>query len=39
MTLDDAAGAHTVKVEERTVGRTTFERLDVDAADLEASRP
>jgi len=35
VTLDDAAGAHTVKVEERTVGRTTFERRELDAATLE----
>ena len=36
VTLDEAAGAHTVKVEERTVGRTTFERREVDAATVES---
>jgi len=34
VTLDDAAGGKSVTVEEAAVGRTTFERLDVDAARL-----
>jgi len=34
VTLDDAAGRKSVTVEEAAVGRTTFERLDVDAARL-----
>jgi DNA repair exonuclease SbcCD nuclease subunit len=34
VTLDERAGAKSVAVEERVVGRTTFERLDVDAATL-----
>ncbi|HEX3428294.1 MAG TPA: DNA repair exonuclease [Candidatus Limnocylindrales bacterium] len=32
--LDEAAGQRTVTIEERTVGRTRFEKLDVDAATL-----
>ena len=32
VTLDDGKGSRSVVVEERTVGRTTFERLDLDAA-------
>jgi DNA repair protein SbcD/Mre11 len=32
VTLDVRDGAKTVDVEERTVGRTTFERLEIDAA-------
>ncbi len=32
--LDEVAGTRTVKVEERIVGRTRFEKLDVDAAHL-----
>jgi DNA repair exonuclease SbcCD nuclease subunit len=32
--LDDAAGQRTVKIEERAVGRTRFQKLDVDAATL-----
>ena len=45
VSLDDAAGGNSVTVEEAAVGRTTFERLDVDAArlngqpDLIAQRP
>ena len=35
VTLDDATGVHTVKVEERTVGRTTFERRELDAATID----
>jgi DNA repair exonuclease SbcCD nuclease subunit len=35
VTLEEAAGKRTVKVDERTVGRTRFERLDVDAARLK----
>jgi DNA repair exonuclease SbcCD nuclease subunit len=34
VTLDVANGARTVTVEERTVGRTRFERLDVNAAEI-----
>ncbi len=34
VSLDDAAGGKSVTVEEAAVGRTTFERLDVDAARL-----
>jgi DNA repair protein SbcD/Mre11 len=33
--LDEAAGKHVVTIEERRVGRTRFERLDVDAATLK----
>jgi DNA repair exonuclease SbcCD nuclease subunit len=32
--LEDAGGQRTVKVEERAVGRTRFQKLDVDAATL-----
>jgi exonuclease SbcD len=32
--LDETAGRRTVKVEERVVGRTRFEKLDIDAAVL-----
>jgi DNA repair protein SbcD/Mre11 len=32
VTLDQRDGARTVTVEERTVGRTTFQRLEIDAA-------
>jgi exonuclease SbcD len=35
VTLDERAGAHTVQVEERGVGRTTFERRELDAATIE----
>jgi DNA repair protein SbcD/Mre11 len=35
VTLEEVAGKHSVKVEERTVGRTRFERLDVDAARIK----
>ena len=35
VSLDDAAGGKSVTVEEAAVGRTTFERLDVDAARLD----
>lgn len=38
VTLDEAAGTRTVAVEERTVGRTRFERQVVDAATI-ASQP
>jgi len=34
--LDDASGAHSVKVEERAIGRTTFERQEIDAATVES---
>ncbi len=34
VTLDVVNGARTVTVEERTVGRTRFERLDVNAAEI-----
>jgi DNA repair protein SbcD/Mre11 len=34
VTLDEAAGARSVTVEERTVGRTRFQKLDIDAADI-----
>jgi DNA repair exonuclease SbcCD nuclease subunit len=36
VTLDAPAGRRTVTVEERTVGRTTFERVDIDAATVES---
>jgi DNA repair exonuclease SbcCD nuclease subunit len=32
VTLDDANGRRTVDIDERTVGRTRFEKLDIDAA-------
>ena len=35
VTLDEAAGKRTVSVEEYPVGRTKFERLDLDAARLK----
>jgi DNA repair protein SbcD/Mre11 len=35
VTLEEVAGKRTVNVEERTVGQTRFERLDVDAARLK----
>jgi DNA repair exonuclease SbcCD nuclease subunit len=35
VTLEESAGKHAVKVEERAVGRTRFERLDLDAARLK----
>jgi DNA repair exonuclease SbcCD nuclease subunit len=35
VTLDEAAGKRTVMVEEEPVGRTTFERVDLDAARLK----
>lgn len=38
VTLDDQEGRRTVGVEERVVGRTTFQRLDLDAASV-ASQP
>ncbi|MEO5964693.1 MAG: metallophosphoesterase [Candidatus Limnocylindrales bacterium] len=38
VTLDVVDGAHAVTVEERTVGRTTFERQEIDAATV-ASQP
>ena len=34
VTLDAASGRHTVTVDERPVGRTRFQKLDIDAADL-----
>ena len=34
VTLDERNGARTVSVEERRVGRTRFEKLEVDAAEL-----
>lgn len=36
VTLDEADGAHTVSVEERTVGRTRFERVEIDAGTVES---
>ncbi len=36
VTLDDRDGKRTVEVEQRTVGRTRFERLDLDATTVEA---
>jgi DNA repair exonuclease SbcCD nuclease subunit len=38
VTLDDPSGARSIAVEERVVGRTTFQRLDIDAATV-ASQP
>jgi DNA repair exonuclease SbcCD nuclease subunit len=38
VTLDEHDGRKTVKVEERKVGRTTFQRLEIDAATV-ASQP
>lgn len=38
VTLDEHEGRHRVQVEERTIGRTTFERVEIDAATL-ASQP
>jgi DNA repair exonuclease SbcCD nuclease subunit len=35
VTLEEAAGKKSVKVEERRVGRTRFERLDIDAGRLK----
>jgi DNA repair exonuclease SbcCD nuclease subunit len=35
VTLDEQAGKHSVTVEERVVGRTRFDRLDIDAATIE----
>jgi DNA repair exonuclease SbcCD nuclease subunit len=32
VTIDEAAGKRAVKIEERRVGRTTFDRLDIDAS-------
>ncbi len=36
VTLDERDGARQVTVEERTVGRTTFQHLDIDAATIES---
>jgi DNA repair exonuclease SbcCD nuclease subunit len=36
VTLDEKAGGHSVEVEERAVGRTTFERQEIDAATVES---
>jgi DNA repair protein SbcD/Mre11 len=36
VTLDERAGGHVVDVDERTVGRTVFQRQDVDAATVES---
>jgi DNA repair exonuclease SbcCD nuclease subunit len=36
VTLDTVAGEKSVRVEERTVGRTVFERIDVDTGTLES---
>ncbi|HEX5825836.1 MAG TPA: DNA repair exonuclease [Candidatus Limnocylindrales bacterium] len=33
--LDEAAGVRTVQIQDRTVGRTRFEKLDVDTAALQ----
>jgi DNA repair exonuclease SbcCD nuclease subunit len=38
VTLDERNGARSVEIEERTVGRTTFRRMDVDVAAV-ASQP
>jgi exonuclease SbcD len=35
VTLEESAGKHAVKIEEQSVGRTRFERVDVDAARLK----
>jgi len=34
--LEERGGAHTVTVKDRTVGRTTFQHLDIDAATIES---
>jgi DNA repair exonuclease SbcCD nuclease subunit len=36
VTLDERQGTRQVTVEERVVGRTTFQRLELDAADVES---
>jgi DNA repair exonuclease SbcCD nuclease subunit len=36
VTLDEADGKRTVSVEERAVGRTTFERREIDTATIES---
>jgi exonuclease SbcD len=36
VTLDEQQDTHHVKVEERVVGRTTFQRLELDAATVES---
>lgn len=36
VTLDEQQGAHEVKIEERVVGRTTFQHLELDAAEIES---
>ena len=36
VTLEEKNGAHTVEVEERVVGRTVFERQELDAATVES---
>ncbi len=36
VTLDDREGKRTVEIEQRTVGRTRFERLDLDATTVES---
>jgi DNA repair exonuclease SbcCD nuclease subunit len=36
VTLDERAGSKSVTVEERTVGRTVFERREIDAATVES---
>ena len=36
VTLDERDGRRNVTIEERTVGRTVFERMDVDAATIES---
>lgn len=36
VTLDESGGRRSVAVEERTVGKTTFERLELDAALIES---
>src|SRR4029079_104179 len=38
VTLDEQDGRRTVVVEERRVGRTRFERLDLDAAAIDSQR-
>ena len=35
VTIEEAAGKRAVKVEERTVGRTRFERVEIDAARIK----
>ena len=36
VTLDDSGGTRTIDVQERVVGRTTFQRMDIDATSVES---